>query len=233
MIARSRVSSSGAGCRPGATHRDRLRGRCYRARLAPLGAGPAVLLPVEDVRAGDRGVPAAHQRELDLILHLFEIDRPVGRAVPAEQGVGDRVRHLGDFRAQPGRSARRITLHGQERLRDGHRDPAGIKIGDAAVPARHPHSMAGDCFRWRCAGKCSGHCSLLASRMMRRDSGGTDRPAAVSEGLIPQRPSYGVHRRRVPTARASKAGLRTRGHDQHQHRSPTGRRFPDTWASSA
>jgi len=79
-------------------------------------------------------VLAAHQREFDLILDLFDVERTAGVAA-ACQG-GDDV--LGQFLHRLMHAARccgAAAFHGEKRLGDGNGDLAGIERGDRAVSA--------------------------------------------------------------------------------------------------
>ncbi len=96
------------------------------------GAGPGVLLAVEHVGAGDLLLAAAHQRQLDLVLDVLDVQgAAVGHA--AQEGVLDRLGGLADEVADPGGGGGVVALHGDEGLAHGHGDLVGIEGHDVAV----------------------------------------------------------------------------------------------------
>ncbi len=98
------------------------------------GAGLGALLSVEDVRAGNLVLAGAHQRQLDLVLDVLDLDAAAG-VTAAGQGVDDPAGQVGHQVADPVSGAGLGALDGEERLGHGDRDLGMIERGAAAVAA--------------------------------------------------------------------------------------------------
>jgi hypothetical protein len=83
-----------------------------------LGPGFRALFAVEDVGACHVVLARAHQRELDLVLDVFNMEGAAAR-LAAHERVDDVLGQVRDHRADAGRGGALRAVDGQERL--GHR----------------------------------------------------------------------------------------------------------------
>ena len=104
--------------------------RCF------LRAGFRPLLPVEHVRTCDLVRTRAHERQLDLVLDVFDVERSA-RGLPARQrahdGLGERRDQLTDPRGRCALPA----FDGEERLGHGDRNLRRLEADHGAVAPDH------------------------------------------------------------------------------------------------
>jgi hypothetical protein len=93
-------------------------------------------LAVQHVVARDLVLARAHQRELDLVLHVLDVDRAAARDV-ARQRADDLRRELLDLLAHARAFRRGAAIHGQEGLGHGDVDLGRIETRDLAVAPDH------------------------------------------------------------------------------------------------
>ena len=98
-----------------------------RALLRPL-------LAVEHVRARDLVLAAAHQRQLDLILDLFDVNR-AALGLAAHQRGHDVIGELRGQLAHAGRRGALAAVDGEERLGHRDRDLRGLEADDRTIAA--------------------------------------------------------------------------------------------------
>ncbi len=126
-----------------------------------VGALLRAALAVQHVGAGDFMVLAAHQAQLDLVLHIFNMEGAAART-RAHQGadhvLGERVHHL----AHAGRGGALRAVHCQKRLHHRHCNFLGLE--------RHHRAVAANdlVVRERVPGSC-GRCSVCGG--IRRGGG--------------------------------------------------------------
>jgi hypothetical protein len=118
---RMRATSSGAREPSSATHLNRRLAGCSAGCRLRASARAGALLAVEHVVAGHLVLAGAHQRQLHLILNVFDVDRAAGREAALEGGAdltGELCHQLADAR----RGCRGAAFHRQERLGHGQSD---------------------------------------------------------------------------------------------------------------
>ena len=93
-------------------------------------------LPVQHVGPRDLVLAAAHQRELDLVLDLFDVDR-AAFGLALHQRVDDGVGVLHDFVAHARAGRALAAVDGEERLGDRDRDLRGLEADHRPVAAYH------------------------------------------------------------------------------------------------
>ncbi|NYH13959.1 hypothetical protein GGD41_001187 [Paraburkholderia bryophila] len=110
--------------------------RRVRDDLVVMTARLGALLAIQHVSARDVVLAAAHQREFDLILNVFNMERAAVRAA-AHQRTHHALRKLLDQFAHARRSRALTTVDGQKCLRHGDGDFRRLERHDAAVAADH------------------------------------------------------------------------------------------------
>ena len=115
----------------GQLHRQR-QGWSYRGGMAG-GAGAGALLAVEHIGAGDLLVLAAHQRQLDLVLHVLDVEHPAILGATRERGEHVIGQGFDDL-VHPARGGGLVALDGEECLGERH--------GDLALVERHQRAIA-------------------------------------------------------------------------------------------
>ena len=116
-------------------------GRC---RLPRAFLGPAV--PVQDVGPGHLVMPAAHQAQFHLVLHILDMERTATRA-RAQQRAHHGLREPVDRLAHAGGRSALGAMHRQEGLHQRHRNLAGLEGDDCAVAADDLVGRVGRCRR--------------------------------------------------------------------------------------
>ena len=103
-----------------------------------LGALPGPLVAIQHIGARHLVVLAAHQRQFDLVLHVFDV-KGAAFADPARQRADDFSRQLLHDLVHPAGGRRGVPLDREKRL--GHRDRnlAGVEFRNRAVAADHLH----------------------------------------------------------------------------------------------
>ena len=101
-----------------------------RLARAFLGA----LFTVQHVGACNFVMTAAHQAQLDLVLHIFNVEGPAARA-RTHQRAHHRLRQVIDRFANAGRCCTLSAMNRQESLHHGHRYLVGCEWHDSAVAA--------------------------------------------------------------------------------------------------
>jgi hypothetical protein len=103
--------------------------------LRPLpGALAGALFTIEDIAARDLVLARAHHRELDLVLHVLDMEC-AARGMAAHERLHDRLREGLDLVAHAGAGGGRVAAHGEERLGHGDRDLVGLEADDGAIAA--------------------------------------------------------------------------------------------------
>ncbi|MGC3966538.1 MAG: hypothetical protein QM775_03970 [Pirellulales bacterium] len=115
----------------GERHFELREGRQRRIVLALLGP----LLAIEHVGPRRLMFAGPHQREFDLILNVFDVNRGGLRA--ALQRIDDLPRQTLDRIANAGRLLRRAPFDGEKRLGHGHGDLRGVERREPAVTTNH------------------------------------------------------------------------------------------------
>jgi len=92
-------------------------------------------LAVKHVGARHLVVAAAHEAELDLVLHVFYMEGAAARA-RAQQAADDRFREAVDGLADAGRCGSLRAMDREERLHQGDRDLVRLEGDDGAVAAQ-------------------------------------------------------------------------------------------------
>jgi hypothetical protein len=130
-----------------------------RVRVVLRGALLRALLAVQHVRARGLVLAAAHQRELDLVLDLLDVDRAaVGLAL--EQRADDRLGQVRDLLAHARGRRALPAVHGEERLGHRDRDLRRLEADDGAVAPDHlvlREARDRCCFASDCQARPSGH----------------------------------------------------------------------------
>jgi hypothetical protein len=105
-------------------------------RLALLRGGALLgaLFAIQDVRARDFMLAAAHERELDLILDLLDVDR-AAFGLALHEGRDDQVRQTADLVANARAGRALAAVHGQERLGHGDGDLGRLEADHRPVAA--------------------------------------------------------------------------------------------------
>ena len=117
-----------------ADHHVDARGTGLDGFLHALRTLARTLLAIEHVRTRDLVLARAHHRELDLVLHVFDMER-AARGMAAHQRLHHGLREGRDLVAHAGAHGGGVARHGEERLRHRHRDLVGLEAHDRAVPA--------------------------------------------------------------------------------------------------
>ena len=100
-----------------------------------LGALLRAALAVQHIGARHLVVAAAHQAELDLVLHVFDVEGAAARA-RAQQRAHHRLGQAVDGLAHAGRGRALRAVHRQERLHQRDRDLVRLERHDRAVAAK-------------------------------------------------------------------------------------------------
>ena len=102
---------------------------------ALLGALLRAALAIEHVGARDLVVAAAHQAELDLVLHVLDVEGAAART-RAQQGAHDGLGQAVDGLAHARRGRALRAVHRQKRLHQRDRDLVRLERHDRAVAAQ-------------------------------------------------------------------------------------------------
>ena len=113
-------------------HMQRGRGGCGIGDL--LGPLLGTAFAVQHIGARDFVVASAHQTQLHLVLHVFNVEGAAARA-RAHQRAHHLLGQGVDVFAHAGRRRALGAMHGQGGLHDGHGDLVGLKRHDCAVAA--------------------------------------------------------------------------------------------------
>ena len=112
----------------------------FRGRLRSgfLRAFAGAVLAIEHVGPRDFVILATHQREFDLILDILDMERAALASATAQ-----RRHHIGgqllDALMHAPRCSRRVSFHGEKRLRHGDRDLPRIERGHLAIATDNLH----------------------------------------------------------------------------------------------
>ena len=112
--------------------------RCGGFRGGLFGALPGAFIAVKDIGASHLVVFAAHQRQLDLVLHVLDVEGPAF-AGAARKRAHDVGRELLDDLVHAAGGGSRVSLDREECLGHRHRNLAGVEAGDRAVTPDHLH----------------------------------------------------------------------------------------------
>ena len=123
-------------------------GHLRQFRLGALGADAGTLFAVQDVVARDALLAAAHQRQLHLVLDIFDVDGAAGGHAALER-AGDLCQQLVDHLADTRTGGCGAAFDRQKCLGHGHGDLGGIEGHDLAV-ALDDADLSGGCGRYRC-----------------------------------------------------------------------------------
>ena len=102
--------------------------------LDALGALARTLLAIEHVAARHLVLAGTHHRELDLVLHVLDVERAAGR-VAAHERLDHGLRELRHLLAHAGARGGGVAGDGEEGLGHGDRDLVGLEAHHRAVPA--------------------------------------------------------------------------------------------------
>ena len=103
-----------------------------------FGTLAGTLFAIQHIGTGHLVMLAAHQREFDLVLHIFDMEGPAFADAAGQRG-GDFLRELLDHFMNAARSGGGMALDGEERLGHRDRDFRRIEFGHGAVAADHLH----------------------------------------------------------------------------------------------
>ena len=110
---------------------------CGRRDRGPaLGASPRAAVAVQHVVARDFVLARAHQREFDLILHAFDVER-AARWIAAQERRGYLIREIADDFAYPRRRGRRTAFDREKCLGHRNRNFAVVVRNDGAIAFDH------------------------------------------------------------------------------------------------
>ncbi len=102
--------------------------------LSSLGALAGALLAVKHVGTRDLVLAGAHHRELDLVLHVLDVEGAAGR-MAAHQRLHDRLRERLHFFAHAGAGGGGVARDREESLGHRDRDLVGLEPDDRAIPS--------------------------------------------------------------------------------------------------
>ena len=100
--------------------------------LHALGAFAGTLLAIQHVGARDLVLARAHHRELDLVLHVLDVER-AARGVPPHERGDHRLRERGHLVAHARARRGGVARDREERLGHRHRDLVGLEAHDRAI----------------------------------------------------------------------------------------------------
>jgi len=154
-------------------------GRCLGGRRQGRlgGALARLLFPVDNIIAGDLVLAGTHQRQLYLILHIFDVNS-TARGHATFEGGRDQIGQPG-YRFMNTAGGRCSTaFHREEGLGDRYRNFAGLKWHHGAVALDNPQLprcrggyTAADCCRFPGCGGCVGGGAALAGLCLHVFSG--------------------------------------------------------------